>query len=109
MSNLVVSQNLFSLSPVILNKSDRRRREGAVKNPEVIPAPIQHQGVSTRMHGENSLKRHGLNKNPRGPFGSAQGRLFTPRYRFRPSEKEFSRSVQDDRGGGVLFCPKRHF
>src|SRR5947199_5542211 len=60
MSNLAVSQNLFSLSPVILNKSDRRRREGAVKNPEVIPATIQHQGVSTRMHGENSLKRHGV-------------------------------------------------
>jgi len=33
-----------------------------VKNPEVIPTTIQHQGVSTRMHGQNSLKRYHLLK-----------------------------------------------
>ena len=40
--------NICRLPPVILNKSGRSRkagREAAVKNPEVIPITIQHQGV----------------------------------------------------------------
>ena len=48
----------ISIPRVILNKSDRRRREDAVKNPEVIPTTIPHQGVSTRMSCEDSLTLH---------------------------------------------------
>jgi len=93
---LPLSQHL-SPPPVILNKSDRSRkagREGAVKNPEVIPTTIQHQGVSTTMHGQNSLKGYHLLKG----LGS-----FTPRRRKHPNEAEFRRSVQDDRRGEAWF------
>jgi len=32
------------------------------EDPEVIHSTMQHQGISTKMHGENSLIRHGRGK-----------------------------------------------
>ena len=61
-----------------------------MKNPEVVPTTIQHQGVLTRMHGENSLKRYRFSK-VLGILHSA------PRKHL--NEAEFRRSVQDDRWG----------